>query len=120
MPNDLMGEQNPFLARDHPHQVLLDILGIVILRELQPARNAMNVRVHDQTLRLAEPCSENYIRGLAGHSWESEQVTHVIGNSATEIIDDLARRPNHRLRFVPKEAGRANVWLKLLRFQLRE
>ncbi len=104
MPNDLMGKQNPFLPRDHPHQILLDILGIVILRKLQTARNAMNMRVHDQTLSLAEPCSENNIGGLAGHSWEIEQVNHVIGNFATEIIDDLARGPNHRLRFITKKS----------------
>ena len=96
MPNDLMSKQNPSLARNHPHQILLDVLGIVILRELQPARDAVYMRVHHKAFGFAEPRTKDNIGGLAGHPWESEQVNHVLWNFATEIIDDFARRPNHR------------------------
>src|SRR5579871_5134326 len=32
VPDDLMREQNPFVARDHLHQILLNVFGIVFLR----------------------------------------------------------------------------------------
>src|ERR1035438_2444248 len=55
VPDDLVGKQNPFLARDDAHQVLLDLLGISVCREFEAARNAVNMGVDDHAFRDFEP-----------------------------------------------------------------
>src|SRR2546425_8870021 len=105
VPDDLMREENPLLSRNDLHQVLLDLLWIVVLRQFQSSRDAMDVGVHDQTFGLAEPGAQDDVGGFAGHSWQREQVIHVLGNLAAELADDFSRRANNRFRFIAKKTG---------------
>src|SRR5579875_333674 len=41
-----MREQNPFLLRDDLHQVLLNLHGVGILRQIQPARDTLHMRIY--------------------------------------------------------------------------
>ena len=95
MPDDLMREQNPFLARNYLHQILLNVLRIVVLRELQPARDAMKVRVHHHALGFAEPRAQDNIRRLARDPGQSQQLFHGFRNLAAELVNDSPRRPDH-------------------------
>ena len=55
VPNDLVSKQNPFLARDNAHQILLDLLRIIVGGQFEAARDAMHVSVDDHTVRDLEP-----------------------------------------------------------------
>jgi hypothetical protein len=48
--DDLVAEQGPALLRNDLHEVLFDLLGIVVLRELPPSRDSMDVRVSDDSI----------------------------------------------------------------------
>ena len=37
VPDDLVRKERPFLARDHLHEILLDLFRILVARKLQPA-----------------------------------------------------------------------------------
>ena len=45
--DDLVREVDPLVLRDHFHQVLLNVFGIVAFREFQPSRDAVHMSIHD-------------------------------------------------------------------------
>src|SRR5580704_16389780 len=92
VPDDLVREENPFLARDDAHQVLLDFLRIIVCSEFQAARDAVHMRVNDYTFSLLEPCAQHDVCSLAGDSGEGEQLFHFVGNLSAEISDDFLCR----------------------------
>ena len=95
------------------HQVLLDLLRVVVAREFEAAADAVDVCIHDHAFVLLEPCAQDDVGGLARHSGQSEKLVHLIGDLAAEITHDLFCRAHHRLRFVPEKAGGADVRLEL-------
>lgn len=111
--DDLVREDNPLVPRDDAHKVLLDVLGIVVGGQLQPARDAVDVSVHDDAFGLVEPGAENDIRRLAGDAGQREELIHVVGNLAAEIVDYRLCCSDDGLRLVPEEAGGLDVGLKL-------
>jgi len=78
-------------------------------------RKPMDVRVHDYTFVLPEPCSEDDIGSLAGNSGQSEQVLHRVGNVSLVRVHDSSRRPQQRLGLVVEEAGGMDKRLELVR-----
>src|SRR6478736_594814 len=92
MPDDLMRKQGPSLAGDYFHQVLFDAFGLVVLRQLQPPRNAVDVGVNYDSFVLLEPRAQYDIRGFACDSGNLEQIVHVFRNAAAEIVHDHLRR----------------------------
>jgi len=87
MPDDLMGKENPFLAGDDAHQILLDFLRIIVGRQFQAARNAMHVSVDDYAFGNFEPGAEYHVRGFARDAGQGEQVLHLERNLAAEVGD---------------------------------
>ncbi len=55
VPDELVGEQNPPLAGNNAHQVLLDFLRVGFFRELQAARYAGDMRVDHNSFGDLEP-----------------------------------------------------------------
>ena len=102
------------------HQILLDLFRVVIAREFEAAADAVDVRIHDHAFVLLEPCAEHDVGGLAGYAGQSEKLIHLIGHLAAEITHDLFCGSHHRLRFVAKKAGRADVGLELFGLEGRE
>ena len=63
-----MTERNPAILRDDLHQVLLDLFRRVLLRELQPVRDAKHVRIDDDAARDAKGGAQDHIGSLARHA----------------------------------------------------
>src|SRR5581483_8493714 len=97
MPEQLVREDGPLLAREDRHQVQFNLLRIFLLRKLQATRQALNVRVHHNSIIPLEPRAEHDVGGLARDPRQSEQVLHVVRDLASEVADDLLRSPYHRL-----------------------
>src|SRR6184192_2663017 len=55
MPDHLVSEVGPFFARDDLHQILLDLLGIVLARKFQATGDAIDMSVHYYAFVLLEP-----------------------------------------------------------------
>ena len=53
----LVAEQSPALLRNNLHEVLFDLLRIVVLRKLPAARDAMDVGVYDDSIVPLEPAT---------------------------------------------------------------
>src|SRR6202020_2900106 len=68
VPDDLVSEENPFLARNNAHQVLLDFLGVGIGGEFQTAGDAVYVGVNDYPFSYFEPRAQDDVGGLASHA----------------------------------------------------
>ena len=47
MPDDLVSEENPLFARDDAHQILLDLLRIVVGGEFEASRDAVYMGIDD-------------------------------------------------------------------------
>ncbi|MCU1296596.1 MAG: hypothetical protein JWO91_874, partial [Acidobacteriaceae bacterium] len=45
MPDGLMRKQDPLALRNDPHQILLDVFGIVVLRQFESAGDSVNMRI---------------------------------------------------------------------------
>src|SRR5215475_1390446 len=68
MMNDLVRVQNPPVARDDLHQILFDLLRVVVLGEFPPPRNAVHVRIDHHADGLLEPRAEHDVCGLASNA----------------------------------------------------
>ena len=101
------------------HQVLFDLLRVVVAGEFEAAADAVDVRIHDHAFVFLEPCAQDDVGGLAGDSGQSEKLVHLIGDFASEITHDLFCRADHGFRFVPEESGRPDVRLELFRRRAR-
>src|SRR6266536_2225373 len=88
-----------------------------MLRQFQPPRDAVNMRIHDQTFSFAEPGPQHDICSLPRYARQSEQLVNVLRDFAPEFVHNSPRRANHRFRFVAEEACRTYVWFELLRFE---
>src|SRR5690348_15261129 len=95
--NHLVREQYPAILRDDLHQILLDLLRLVVLCELPAARDTMHVRIYDYSHSFVEPTAQNNIRCLPRHSGQRKELIDIVGNLPTEIADDLLRGSNDRL-----------------------
>ena len=113
VPDDLVGEKNPFFPRDDAHQILLDFLRVIVGGEFQAAGDAVDVGVDDDAFGHFEPRTQHDIRSFAGNSRKREEIRHVKRNLAAEVSNDFLGRAHHGFRFVAEEAGRADVGLEL-------
>src|SRR5579872_3694405 len=97
MPDYAVGEVNPLLARNYAHQVLLDVAWVVMLRELQSARDAMDVGIDHYSFGLSKPRAQDYVCRLARGSRHGQEPLHVIGHFAAELVHDSLRGSHDRL-----------------------
>ena len=110
-----MTPDRPMLARNDPHEVALNFLGVSVRRQLEPVRQPADVRVHHDALVDAEGVAEHDIRGLAPDARQRAQLLHLLRNLAAVACEDLGTHRPKVARFRPVEAGRVNDGLQLLR-----
>src|SRR5262249_35198664 len=105
----LMREQNPFLLRNDLDEVLFDLHWIGIFGQIEPARDALHVRVyHDSgcdSVRRPQP----HIGSLSRRTRYREQFFDGSRHLPAEIAEDLPCGPHDRLRFVVEETSATNI-----------
>ena len=97
MPDEEVREAPPVGARHEPHEIPFDLHGILLPREPEPLRETADVRVDDDSLRLAE-LRRDHIRRLPRHAGQPDQLFQPIRNLAVELLE---RNPDVRARAAP-------------------
>ena len=100
-----MGEVDPLLLRQQSHEVLFDLLGIVVRGEAQAATEPADVGVDHDASRQAEGGSQHDVGGLASHAGQGVQGVQVLGDFADMVIEQGLRGGLDVLGFVAEEAG---------------
>ena len=72
-----------------------------------------HVRIHHDSGRDSEGCSQHHVRGFAGRAGDGQQLFDIARDLAAEIGQDLARGSDDRFGFVVEESGGADVLRQL-------
>ena len=94
-----MSERNPAVRWGDFHQVLLDLFRRVLLRELQPVRDAKHVRIDDDAARDAIGGAQDHIGSLARDTGQGQKLVHGSRHLAPEIADDFLSRDHVTIFF---------------------
>src|ERR1700686_3067224 len=87
MPDDLVRERNPLFTRDDFHQILFNLYGIGVLRQLESARDASYVRVDHYAFGFAKPRAQHDVGCLARDARQGEKLSDVIRHLSSEFAD---------------------------------
>ena len=114
MKNHLMGKRYPPAPGDGLHQIELDALGSVRIRQIQSPGKPENVGVYNNSFGLAERDTENDIRCLARDAGELQKVFHGIRDFPPEFVDYHSAGALNAFGLVAKEPGRPDIVLQHL------
>ena len=109
MQDDGVPGKDPLVLRDDLHQVLFDLDRIGFLGQAQPESQPLDVRVHHESVRFAEPGAQDHIGGLSGHTRKAQQVLHRVRDMCVVLVDQQVGRANHILCLVAEEPRRADL-----------
>jgi hypothetical protein len=87
--------------------------GIVVRREFEAARDAVNVGVNDYAFGFLNQVPSTTLAVLRATPGRVSSLSMSSGNLAAEIGDDFLRGADHGFGFVAEEAGGADVGLEL-------
>ena len=108
-----MGETRPIGPRDDLLQIALDPDGVLLASEPQPLREATNVRVDHDALRVPEISGDD-VRRLASDARKPHQLVEPRRDLPVELLEQDVPGAADRLRFLPEKAGGLDVPLELL------
>ena len=108
-----MRETRPVGPRDDLLEVALDLDRVLLPGQPEPLREAANVRVDDDALRVPELGGDD-VRRLAGNAGKPHQLVEPRRHLAVELLEQDAHGSADRLRLLPEEAGGVDVPLELL------
>ena len=109
MPDELVGELDPFVLRDVGDVVLFDFGGLGVTGEIEAAGEAHDVGVDDDAGSDAVGAAEDHVGGFSGDAWEGEDLLHGARDFAAKFFDDGFAGAHDRFGFVAEEAGGAEV-----------
>ena len=115
-----MRKENPAIFRNHFHQIGLDFLRVRILRQIQPAREPLHVRINNDSRRDSESRSEHDVPSLSGDARKREDLLHRTRHFAVKFLDDLFAGAQDRFRLVAVKASRADFLFDITRARIRE
>src|SRR5215212_1894028 len=107
-----VGEDGPLLFWHDLHEVLLDLHGVLTLREAQSVRDAADVGVDDDALVRAEGVAEDDIGRLAADAGQCYELGHSTGDLSPMLLHEGAGHAPQGAGLVAIEAGRADVLLE--------
>src|SRR5436190_4307163 len=113
VPDQEVREAAPVGTRHEPQQIALDLHRVLLAGEPQPLREAPDVRVDHDPLRLPQ-LSRDDVTGLPRDARQPDQLFEARRHLAVELLEQRSHRPAQRLRLLPVETGREDVALELL------
>ena len=111
--DQLMREGDPTVLRNELHQVMLDLLRLVVDRKLKPAREAQDMRVDDHADGDLIPAPAHDVGRLAGDAGKLEQLFHGLRDLVAEALDDGFGGALDGLGLIAEEAGGADQRFEL-------
>src|SRR6266508_4375513 len=103
-PDQPVREDGPLVDGDQPHQVLLDLDGVVVPGQPQPAGEPPDVGVDHHALVAGEEGAEHHVGGLAADPWQLDQLVHGPGHLAVVVLEQVPGGALDRLGLVAEEA----------------
>ncbi len=91
MPDQLVGQRGPVLAREERHKVGLNAIGISLFGPAEAARESAHMRVHGNA-RCAERIAEHNVGGLATDPRQGDQILKPIGHLPAKVIAQGLRK----------------------------
>ena len=120
MPNQLMGKENPAIFRNHFHQIRFDFLRVGILRQIEPARKPLHVRIDNDSRRDSEPSPQHDVRSLPRDAGKLEDLLHRARHFTAKFFDDLLAGAQNRFGLVAVKTGRADFFFDIERIRIRK
>jgi len=111
--DELMGEGDPAVLRNHLHQFLLDFLGRVAFGEAEAVGDAEDMGVDHDAFSFAEADTEDDVGGFAGGAGDGDELGEGLGDLTVEIGDDFAGSALDGFCLVVVEAGGADEGFEL-------
>src|SRR5690348_14533882 len=108
VPNQQMTKQRPSLLWNKPHQVLLNLFGVLFFGQSKPLRQARHMRVHHHAHVDVKGVSEHDVRGLAADAAERDQFVHRAGNITAETLGQRLAASLDAPGLIAKKTGRLN------------
>src|SRR5712691_10277705 len=112
VPDELMAEVNPYFFGDDAHQVLLDFLGVLVLGEIEAAREANHVSVDHDAAGDAVGRAQHHVRRFSSDAGKGKNLVHGLGDLTPEVFEEGFAGAHDRLGLVAEEAGWANFLLQ--------
>src|SRR5207244_3901947 len=98
-------EQRPMVPGEERHQVLLDLLRVVVPGEPEQAAQAADVGIHRDPLVDAIDVAQDDVRGLAPDTGQRAELVHRPRYLAAVVRHQYLRHPDQALRLIAEEAG---------------
>ncbi len=115
VPDQGVAEEDPLVAREETHQVLLDRLRLDLVGEAEAPGHALDVGVDHEPRRDAVGGAEHDVRGLARDAGQRDQLLEIARHLAAEPLDQALAHPDQALGLVAEEAGRVDLLGQRLR-----
>src|SRR6266436_9004358 len=103
MPDQLVGKLDPLFPRDYLHQVLLDLLGVFVPRQIQPVRQTLDMRIHNNPAGDPERRAEDHVRRLSRYARQRQYLLHRARHLPAELFQNRLARSHYGLRLVPEK-----------------
>ena len=110
--NEQVAELYPFFAREQPHQIGFDFFRTALGGKIQPARQALNMRVHDHAFSLFKGHAQDDIGRFSRDTGQLDKFLHGCRNLASVLLRDEPARPLDAFGFISEEAGGVNHLLQ--------
>ena len=108
VPDELVGEDDPFVLWDHGHQVMLDFFGVLVSRQIQALRKPHDMRVNHDAAGDSEGGAEDDVAGFARNAGEGKDFVHGARDFAAEFLQDAFAGANDRFCFIAEESRGTN------------
>lgn len=90
MNNQAMRKTGPFVGRQKPAKILLDLRRILVSGEAQAPGKSFTVSV-DNDSGCIEGMAQNHIGGFSPYTWKAGQFLQGSGHRAAEFLDQVSR-----------------------------
>src|SRR3989338_6144429 len=111
--NEAVGQLEPFFLWKERHEVLLDLRGILMPRQVEAACEAVYVRVHRYPLHDTIRIPQNDVCGLSPNARDTHHLRHRLWQLPIELSVHHLCGCEDVLRLIPIKSGLVNVLLKL-------
>ena len=119
MGNQQVRGDDPVLPRHKPYQVLFNFFRGLFLGEVQPMRQPRHMRINHHTGLYTESVSQDDVSCFARHARQLQQLVHGVWHLTAVLFGQNFRGALNRGCLIAKETSGANVFLQLLRGNLR-
>jgi len=115
MEDQRVSKLDPIVVGEQSAQILLDLLGIVVLSQAEPARETMDMCINHKSRADPKACSEHNIGRFSRDARKRQELLHRARHLAAKSLDEQRARAADILGFRVEEAGGSDDLFELSR-----